>query len=99
MPWKKGDTETARKGGTAAAEHRRGLEKLLVYMASEGSEAYNSKLEKLAGGEEVSPPEKDFMNRIERNMEYFAPKLSRAEIGGKDGGAIKVEQSLKIEFE
>ena len=46
---------------------------------------YSEKMYRLASGQSVSKAEQQFMDRIERHLEFALPKLARQEHTGKDG--------------
>ncbi len=55
-------------------------------------------LQQVADGEgEVKPDPAKALDLLAKLAEYAAPKLSRAEVTGEDGGAIK--HSIKVTFE
>lgn len=56
-----------------------GVQDFLEYLASGAAREYYAKLEEQAKGKELSDPEREFMDRFERNTEFIAPKLARVE--------------------
>jgi len=64
---------------------RQKMEELLVKMSGEFSDGYKEKMVALANGAEITKPEQEFMDRFEKWPEFVIPKLSRAEVTGKDG--------------
>ena len=74
MPFKKGDPKTseyARLGLQARAENKT---RLWEFIARGGADTYNEKLDKLSKGEELSKPEEQFMDRVERLFPYIKGK-------------------------
>lgn len=68
-------------------ENKTRLQQFFDVIVDGGITAYSEKLEDLAEGKELSKPEVDFMDRLERHLEFVAPKLARTEQtgpGGKD---------------
>ncbi|MEK7138194.1 MAG: hypothetical protein AAB787_01665 [Patescibacteria group bacterium] len=86
MPFQKGNT-LGRQGTKARIDK---LDALFTWVASGGAREFHSKLATLASKEELSPPEKEFMDRYAPLIEYAKPKLARREIVGNDGGPIQI---------
>jgi hypothetical protein len=78
MVFKKGDSETARKGGLQrVANERTGVDKLLFFLKEGGSERVEMIYEKMLNGDEVTAGEAEFLKHYKDLMEYHTPKLSR----------------------
>lgn len=54
-----------------------------AYVITQGAERYVEELKKSGG--------REFMERFEKILEYFKPKLGRTEHTGKDGGPLEVK--------
>ena len=80
--WRKG-LETRKEQANRTAE-------LLGALVDMGSEKYGDKMMILADGEEISKPEEQFMDRLERLIEYRAPKLARQEHTGANGAPLSL---------
>lgn len=78
MPFTKETAKSAGKKGGQAGKFD-GVGEYLSYLASGAARHYYTKLEQQAVGVELSEPEREFMNRFERNTEFIAPKLARNE--------------------
>lgn len=81
--------EAGRKGGLQRIqnenEKKRKLDQHLLWLAEGGAEKMHEKMVALSNGAEITKPEKEFIQHYKDLMEYHQPKLSRAEITGKDG--------------
>jgi len=87
MTFQKGN-DLWRKGLEVRKQQRTYLETFLVTLGREGLERYADKLITLSQKEELTKPEKEFMDRFEGWREYIVPKLARTEITGKDGADL-----------
>ena len=93
MPFQIGN-QLQRKGHQARKETELKRQTLFEYLATGGADAYNLKLNDLANGKELSEPEEQFMDRVERMMEYAKPKLARSEI--KADIDTKMDVNIKL---
>lgn len=74
--FQKGNIEAVKKTGIKQTS---GIQEYLEYLSSGAARAYYAKLESQAAGAKLSEPEREFMDRFERNTEFVAPKLARTE--------------------
>ena len=81
---------TAKAGGKKGGKSGKldGVGAYLTYLATGAARQYYEKLEQQAQGEELSKPEREFMDRFEKNTEYIAPKLARTEVKTEHSGEI-----------
>jgi len=98
MVFKKGDSETARKGGLQrVANERKGVEKLLTFLKEGGSERVEELYKRMLDDQELTKGELEFLRHYKDLMEYHTPKLSRAILTGENGTALfPLEQAQKI---
>jgi len=86
MPFNKDNAvELGRKGGQVK---KTGVQEYLEYLASGAARGYYERLEKQKNGKELTKPEREFMDRFERQTEYIAPKLSRTEQKTEHSGEV-----------
>jgi hypothetical protein len=77
MVFKKGDTETARKGGLQQGQNRqRGVDRLLEFVSAGGSDKMQELMEKQLYGEGLTEGEKGFIKDFKDFLNYVAPKKS-----------------------
>lgn len=92
MPFAKGHKlSTGRPPGAKSIKTEQ-WEMIGQYLTREGADTYLASLKKLYNDEKYA----EFMERFEKILEYFKPKLARKEITGEDGGPV--ETNLTIEF-
>lgn len=84
MTFQKGN-QLWKKGLQSKKEQKSRMAQFIALVASGGITEYTDKLEKQSQGVELTKPEVEFMDRIERLIEYVQPKLARTELTGKDG--------------
>jgi len=84
-------------GVDSKIERKEALNGFLEKVGISGVNKYEELLEKIGNSKSLSPEEKLFMQKIENLFEYIIPKLSRQELTGKDGGAIKINTELSEE--
>jgi len=72
MPFEKGNT----LGRKAAKSREESKQRLWDFIASGGAAKYHKKLEELSNGAELSKPEQEFMDRVERLFPFVKAKLS-----------------------
>jgi hypothetical protein len=84
-------------GLEARMEQKKIQELFLEKWGTQGLTAYYELLGKQNEGQKLSIDQRQFMDRIERWAEFSMAKLSRQEITGKDGGAIKINTELSEE--
>jgi len=73
------------KGIEVKKQNQAKIDAFLMAIADSGIEKYGSMMGKLADGVELPKPNKEYMDRLEGWAEFVRPKLSRAEVTGKDG--------------
>lgn len=84
MPFKKGNQWAKLKKGTKSRKVKE-WEYMGAKIIGEATEGYIDLLERLYAGEELEKSELEAMNRYEKVLEYFKPKLARTElVGDKD---------------
>lgn len=83
------DKESAKKygamGGKAPKAKTHQWENLVGWLTGDGGVAFKNKIASLSVGAELTKPEKEFLEHYKDLLEYHQPKLSRAEVTGKDG--------------
>lgn len=57
-------------------------------------ESYQNLMDKLQNGEKINDSQKQFMDRYERNLEFYKPKLARTELTGKDGSNLTLFHAI-----
>ncbi len=83
MVFKKNDPETKKnsaKGKIARKENIRRENEMIVTAITGGFIPYEEKIQKIQKEEELTKPELDYMDRIEKWVEYSIPKLARKEV-------------------
>lgn len=78
MPFNKETAKAAGKKGGKAGKLE-GVGEYLTYLASGAARHYYKKLEEQFQGKELTEPEREAMNRFERNTEFITPKMARVE--------------------
>jgi hypothetical protein len=84
MPFKKGDPKpkgSGMKKGQKATKTKQ-WEEMGEWLVTEGADKYMEYLKKM-------DPD-NYLKRFEAMLEYFKPKLSRAELTGKDGDDLNI---------
>jgi len=84
MPFQKGNQEGKKNLGTKYSKTHQ-WENLVGWLTGDGGVAFREKIANLAVGAELTKPEKEFLEHYKDLLEYHQPKLSRAEVTGKDG--------------
>jgi len=79
------------KLGGRKKDEQTGVQEYLQYLATGAARGYYEKLEQQSKGVELTKPEKEFMDRFEKNTEFIAPKLSRTESKTEHSGEIRFE--------
>lgn len=90
MPFEKGN-KLWKEGHKARKENQLRLNELMGIVVSNGFTEYVEKLHKLSDKEKLEKPELDFMDRLEKLLEYAVPKLARTEVTGKNGKDLEVK--------
>ena len=93
MPFKKGDAQTAqwgKMGGAANIANREKMKQAFIDGICGNFDGYNEKLRLLRDGVEISEPEQEFLDRMEKNTEFAIPKLARKEIDLNSNGPITI---------
>lgn len=85
MPFAK-DNQLWKSSHKARAENKDRVQDFLSLIANGGIEAYANCLAKLASKEELSPPEKEFMDRMEKWKDHISAK--KAPVDG-DGETVR----------
>ena len=94
---KKTAKEAGKKGGKAGKLD--GVGEYLSYLATGAARHYYTKLEQQFQGAELTEPEREAMNRFERNTEFIAPKLARTEtsLGIQEESAKLLEVYARVQ--
>jgi hypothetical protein len=84
MPFEKGNKLASLQKGKPKARTQQ-WDNLVGWLVGDGGVAFKSKIASLSVGTELTKPEKEFLEHYKDLLEYHQPKLSRAELTGKDG--------------
>jgi len=95
MPFQKGN-KLWKEGLKVRQEKGHKIDEFLLIVANGGIEQYADILDKLARDVELSKQEIEYMDRIERWVEYIKPKLARKELTGKDGEKLFPKPILDV---
>ena len=87
MPFETGNTAW-QKALDARNKNKDDLARLVHEMVNGGYVSYDNKMFRLSNGEEISAPEEQFMDRLERHLEFALPKLARQEHTGANGAPL-----------
>ena len=90
MPFKEGNQLATKNKGKSKTSH---VQEYLAYLGSGAARHYYEKLEEQANGKELTEPEREFMNRFERNTEFITPKLARTEV------KEEIDQNITVKWE
>lgn len=95
MTFQKGNKLAEKKKGS---KYNTGLKDYLQYLATGAARHYYTKLEEQFQGRELTEPEREAMDRFEKNTEFIAPKLARTEnnIGVQEEAAKLIEIYAKL---
>lgn len=90
MPFQKGNKLACnQRGGTKPKTEA--WNNIVGWLIGKGGERYLELMVALSNGKKITKEEKEFMDRYETLLEFHAPKLARAEVTGRDGGAITIQ--------
>ena len=92
MPFEKGNQWAKLKKGTKSRKVKE-WEYMGQKMIGEASTAYLDSMEKLFSGEGLEESELEAMNRYEKLLEYFKPKLARTEV------KEEIDQNITVKWE
>jgi len=84
MPFEKGNKYASVQKGKPKAKTQQ-WNNLVGWLTGDGGVAFKEKIASLSMGAELTKPEKEFLEHYKDLLEYHQPKLSRAEVTGKDG--------------
>jgi len=76
-------------GVQAKKEQKQQQNEVIVNAITGGFEPYNKLIQRLSEGEELTKAEKEYMDRIEKWVEYSIPKLARTENKTEISGKIE----------
>jgi hypothetical protein len=82
--------ELQQKGVEARRENKERTNELVVKSITGGFVDYEEKLQKIRDGIELSAPEKEYMDRMERWTEFCIPKLARVDNNNNNSGSISI---------
>lgn len=88
MPFEK-NNKLWQKSVEARKEKKSRIDSFFEMIASGGITEYGEKLSKLAESQELSKPEIEFLDRMDKMVEYVRPKLARNELTGKGGEKLE----------
>lgn len=89
MPFQKRNT-LWKKGVASRKANSKRIEDFLIMIASGGIDNYGDILDKLAANIKLSEQEIQFLDRIEKWIEYIKPKLARQDSNINLTGGIKL---------
>ena len=89
MPFKKGNQWAKLKKGTKSRKIKE-WEYMGAKIIGEATTAYLDSLEKLFAGETLKAEELAAMDRYEKILEYFKPKLARSELVGDKNKPLEI---------
>jgi len=88
------DVQTASEAGKKSVqvrlENKLRTNELIVKSITGGFVDYEEKLQRIRDGIELSGPEKEYMDRMERWTEFCIPKLARIDNNNNNSGEIKI---------
>jgi len=86
MPFKKGDNKYQKMGVIARRENKEQMNRLLIEAITGGFKPYSEKVQKLRDGIALTEQELNYLDRMEKWVEHYIPKLARQEIDHTSNG-------------
>lgn len=85
MGFEKGNKLQAKSVASRKVNKQKRVE-FIAYLLGEGFASYSEKLKKLDEGIELSPPEREYMDRVEKMADFAIGRISRRDVDIKSGG-------------
>jgi len=95
MPFLKGN-QLWKKAIAARKERLEVRENFFFMLGTGGLSTYADLLDKQSRGVQLEKPQREFMDRVEKSMEFIQAKLQRMEVTGEDGKAVKMEHIIYL---
>jgi len=88
--------ELGRKGGKTPKAKTQAWNNIVGWLATDGGMTFKALLDKQSRGEDLSKPEKEFMEHYKDLLEYHRPKLSRTTVAGDKDNPIQAKVEIEL---